>query len=224
MEDSSALSRNILPDGLQASLQQLMADLRHDQSRAASYSLHRGLRNKLLALFCSIKCPGNIILQIYDLALHLQQTGVAVVGGFHSPVERECLNILLRGAQPIIICPARSIEGMRVPNTWRLPMNDGRLLILSPFDQKHRRITGALGEKRNEFVAAIADQIFVTHATSGGKTEQFCQKVISWDKPFLTFDCKENRNLINMGARPVEKEDIGSIKPSVLFEREPAEG
>ncbi|MDG5996712.1 MAG: hypothetical protein E3K33_07075 [Candidatus Brocadia sp.] len=77
----------------------------------------------------------------------MQQTGVAVVGGFHSPVERECLTVLLRGSQPVIICPARSIEGMRIPGTWRRPIDEGRLLILSPFDQKYRRITAVLGEK-----------------------------------------------------------------------------
>jgi HEPN domain-containing protein len=39
--------------------------------------------------------------------------GVTVVGGFHAPMERECLTILLRGAQPVILCPARNI-GMRI--------------------------------------------------------------------------------------------------------------
>ncbi|BBO15820.1 conserved hypothetical protein [Candidatus Brocadia pituitae] len=166
------------------------------------------LQNKSLALFCSVKCPGTLILKTYDLAQQLRQAGVTVIGGFHSPIEREFLEILLRGSQPIIICPARSIEGMRIPNTWRLPMNEGRLLILSPFDLKHHRITTELGTKRNEFVAAIADQIFVAHATSGGKTEQFCQKVISWGKTLLTFDCKENTHLIDMGAGIVQFEDI----------------
>ncbi|OQZ01055.1 MAG: hypothetical protein B6D35_04420 [Candidatus Brocadia sp. UTAMX2] len=166
------------------------------------------LRNKLLALFCSVKCPGNIILQAYDLTQHLQQTGVTVTGGFHSPVERECLTVLLRGSQPIIICPARGIEGMRIPDAWRRPIDEGRLLLLSPFDQKYRRITAALGEKRNEFVAAIADRIFVAHATPGGKTEQFCRKVISWGKPLLTFSCNENMSLMSIGARHAEIEDI----------------
>ncbi|MDN3513282.1 MAG: DNA-processing protein DprA [Candidatus Brocadia sp.] len=169
------------------------------------------LRNKPLALFCSVKCPGNIILQAYDLAQHLQQTGVTVAGGFHSPVERECLTILLRGSQPIIICPARSTEDMRVPGTWRRPIDEGRLLILSPFEPKHRRITMGHGEKRNEFVAAIADRIFVVYATPGGKTEQFCQKVISRGKPLLTFNCTENTNLINMGAIPLPPEQGWSI-------------
>ena len=165
-------------------------------------------QNKLLALFCSVKCPGNIILQTYDLARHLRETGVTVISGFHAPMERECLNILIGGKQPIVICPARNIDGMRMPSAWKSPVDEGRLLILSPFDHKYRRITAALGEKRNEFVAAIADRIFVAYATPGGKTEQFCRKIISWSKPLLTFNCNENTNLISIGARPIQPEDI----------------
>ena len=58
------------------------------------------LQHKPLALFSSVKCPGDLILQTYDLAQCLRQSGVTVIGGFHSPMERECLTILLRGTQP----------------------------------------------------------------------------------------------------------------------------
>lgn len=44
----------------------------------------------------------------------LRDAGVTVIGEFHSPMEKECLNILLRGSQPIIVCPARSLENMRI--------------------------------------------------------------------------------------------------------------
>jgi len=53
------------------------------------------LQTKPLALFCSVKCPGNLILQTYDLAQKWRDAGVTVISGFHSPMERECLNILL---------------------------------------------------------------------------------------------------------------------------------
>jgi predicted Rossmann fold nucleotide-binding protein DprA/Smf involved in DNA uptake len=166
------------------------------------------LRNNLFALFCSVKCPGTIILQAHDLAQHLLQTGITVAGGFHSPVERECLAILLLSSQPIIVCPARGIEGMRVPGTWRRLINEGRPFALSPFESKHRRIAVGYGEKRNKFVAAIADRIFVAYATPGGKTEQFCRKVISWGKLLQTSSCNENRSLMSIGARPVGMEGI----------------
>lgn len=77
------------------------------------------LRNPLLALFCSSRCPGSVILKTYDLMCSLRNSGVTVISGFHSPIEKECLRLLLRGSQPIVICPARSIERMRVPTEWR---------------------------------------------------------------------------------------------------------
>src|SRR6266487_2537343 len=76
--------------------------------------------------------------------------------GFHSPIEKECLALLLRGAQPIVICLARNIERMRVPAVWRQPIADGRLLVLSPFAAPVNRATTKLTKVRNEFVAALA--------------------------------------------------------------------
>src|SRR2546427_1298866 len=102
------------------------------------------LRQKKLALFCSVKCPGNLILQTYDLARALRDAGIPVIGGFHSPMEKECLALLLRGTQPVVVCPARGIENIRLPAAWKHPLAEGRLLILSPFERKHRRATAGL--------------------------------------------------------------------------------
>src|SRR5574341_192332 len=68
------------------------------------------LQRKKLALFCSVRCPGALILQTYNLARALRDAGVTVISGFHSPMEKECLTLLLRGTQPVIVCPARGIE------------------------------------------------------------------------------------------------------------------
>lgn len=162
------------------------------------------LRQKKLALFCSVKCPGNLILQTYDLARALRDAGVAVIGGFHSPMEKECLTLLLRGTQPVIICPARSIERMRIPGEWKTPLAESRLLLLSPFAEKLRRATADLARKRNELVAALADAVFVAHAAPGSKTERFCQEVFSWSKPLLTLESGENAHLLALGAKPVQ--------------------
>jgi hypothetical protein len=91
------------------------------------------LQRRVVAFFCSVKCPGNLILQVYDLARTLREVGVTVAGGFHSPLERECLTLLLRGTEPVIMCLARDIAEMRVPSAWRVPLEQGRLLLLSPF-------------------------------------------------------------------------------------------
>ncbi|MBI3913132.1 MAG: DNA-processing protein DprA [Chloroflexi bacterium] len=133
------------------------------------------LKNKTLALFCSQKCPGTLILQTYDLAQNLRQAGSAVIGGFHSPMEREALNILLRGKQPVIICPARSIEGMRLRAEFKRPLEQGQLLFLSPFPKKQKRMIADNAIQRNRFVGALAEAVFVAYAEPNGKMEQLCR-------------------------------------------------
>src|SRR5580698_11441850 len=76
------------------------------------------------ALFCSARCPGQAILAAYDQAARWRDAGRCIISGFHSPVERECLRILLRGSQPVIICPARSLEKMRLPADWQKTLAD----------------------------------------------------------------------------------------------------
>ena len=166
------------------------------------------LNQKPVALFCSVKCPGTLILHTYDLAQILRQTGITVIGGFHSPMEHECLTILLRGKQSIIICPARGIEGMRIKAEFKKPLEDGRLLILSSFKENQRWPTVKTTQYRNLFVAALSSVIFVTYAEPSGKTEEFCQEILSWQKPLYTFDSDYNKNIINMGTQPVKPEDV----------------
>lgn len=171
-------------------------------SVAALGNLEIVTREKL-AFFCSVRCPAKLILQTHDLAHAVVQAGVTVMGGFHSPVEKECLRILLRGSQPVIICPARSLKRMRIPKEWRKPLDEGRLLFLSPFPDNRHRSDIQMSLYRNRFVAALSEQIFITYAAPSGKTEQFCREFLAWSKPVYTFSHASNENLIALGARPL---------------------
>jgi len=166
------------------------------------------LRHNSTALFCSLKCPGDLILKTYDLAQILRQAGMTVIGGFHFPMERECLAILLRGTQPVIVCPARNIQNMRIRKEYRKSLDDGRLLLLSRFEENQRRISAKTSHYRNVFVAALSSVVFVTHASPASKTEAFCREILSWEKPIYTFDNDYNKNLIEMGAQPVNMANI----------------
>jgi len=146
------------------------------------------LRHNSTGLFCSQKCPGDLILKTYDLAQIFRHAGVTVIGGFHSPMERECLSILLRGTQPVIFC--------------------GRLLFLSPFDENQRRISVKTSHYRNLFVTALSAVVFVAHAGPSSKTEAFCREILSWQKLIYTFESDYNKNLIEMGAQPVNMDNV----------------
>ncbi|MBI2506288.1 MAG: DNA-processing protein DprA [Candidatus Latescibacteria bacterium] len=136
-----------------------------------------------IALFCSTRCPGSVLLAAYDQATRWRDEGRCIISGFHSPVEKECLRILLRGKQPIVICSARSLEGMRLPAAWKSPLVEGRLLLLSRFSSKHRRVTAQLASKRNHFVAALATEVFVVYSTPGSKIENTCRSALNLGQP-----------------------------------------
>ncbi len=162
------------------------------------------------ALFCSNRCPGDLILKTYDLARAMRDAGVPVIGGFQTPMKRECLRLLLRGSQPVVVCPARGIDNMRLPRDWRPALDEGRLLVLSPFPAAARRPTAELAAQRNNLVASLASRVFVAHAAPGSKTAAFARKLAGTGKPLLTLGSPANANLVEMGADfiPSEKPQI----------------
>jgi predicted Rossmann fold nucleotide-binding protein DprA/Smf involved in DNA uptake len=141
------------------------------------------LASPKIALFCSARCPGSVILAAHDQAARWRDEGHCIISGFHSPVEKDCLQILLRGRQPVIMCPGRAIDRMRVPPTVRGPIEDSRLLLLSPFASSDRRVTKELAMRRNRFVAALADEIVFAHITPGGHLDELRRLIAKWNVP-----------------------------------------
>lgn len=146
------------------------------------------LATRKTALFCSARTPGAAILRAHDAARRMRDEGTTVISGFHSPIERECLRILLRGKQPIIVCPARAIGTMRMPAECRSAFNAGRLLFLSPFAAQPKRVTRESARRRSEIVAALADHAFIGHVTPGGQTERFAEMLKRWGVPHEIVD------------------------------------
>jgi predicted Rossmann fold nucleotide-binding protein DprA/Smf involved in DNA uptake len=133
-----------------------------------------------IALFCSVRSPGDAILGAYDSARKLRDNGLTVISGFHSPVEKECLRILLRGTQPVIICLARAFGKIRIPTDWRRALDSGRLVILTPFEKWPPRPTVESARQRNELLAALADEVLIIHAAPGGQIEEISRLVDRW--------------------------------------------
>ncbi len=153
------------------------------------------LQRPLLGFFCSVKCPGDLILRTYDLARALRDAGVPIISGFHSPIEKDCVDLLLRGSQPVVICPARSIEKMRFGKSLKENIDKGRLLLLSPFEENAKRPTGEASQRRNQFVGALAAAVFVAYAQPGGMVESMCHEIVSQAQAFYTFASRHTENL-----------------------------
>ncbi|MFU8858504.1 MAG: hypothetical protein ACNA8S_16050 [Deferrisomatales bacterium] len=153
----------------------------------------RLLANDLLGLFCSTRCPGDVVLRAYEAARALRDAGIPVIGGFHTPTEQGCLELLLRGTQPVVWCPARGLpQPRRLPKPKRDALAEGRLLILSPFAAKARRMTADRAERRNELVVRLADRLLFLHAPPGTRTDALRQGALARGKPvFLGAEVRE---------------------------------
>jgi len=55
------------------------------------------LNRHKVAFICSQKCPSNLILKSYDWAIEPRDKGVCVISGFHSKIETDFLDFLLKG-------------------------------------------------------------------------------------------------------------------------------
>jgi len=141
------------------------------------------LAQRRTALFCSARAPGDAILRAHDAARRMRDEGVTVISGFHSPIEKECLKILLRGKQSIIICPARAIETMRIPSECRVAFEAGRVLFLSPFTKQPKRVTKESALRRNEVVAALADEVVILYAAPDGSLGPIERAAAKWGIP-----------------------------------------
>lgn len=166
------------------------------------------LKGLKLAIVCSQRCPGDVVIKTYDFARRVRGSGRAIVSGFHSPIERDCLPILLRGQDPIIIVQGRRLSSTRLPAEWQKAIEAGRLLLISPFTDKQTRVTTQLAEERNNFVARLADEVLIAYAHPGGKTEKLAAALLKSGKRVYTFESPANRRLAEWGAIPIEPDDF----------------
>lgn len=165
------------------------------------------LNNRKVALFSSERCPASLIMVAQDMAYRLNDAGITVIQGGHSPVEKECLRVLLKGSQPIIICPARSMEKMRIPKVWKEHIESGRLQIVSPFKNQHR-VTANLAWERNLFMADLADEIIIIHASPDSKTMKLVNTIKTLGKQIYTVDDPANEPLLKMGVKALNLSEV----------------
>lgn len=89
---------------------------------------------------------------------------VAIVSGFHSKMEREVLDILLKGQCGIICVLARPIYKV-IPDKYRKAYAQNRVLFISHNSAKSTMPSRHLCRQRNEYIASISDELVFSSLT-----------------------------------------------------------
>lgn len=123
------------------------------------------LDRKKIGYFASSKIATLSVLPTLDWATEVaQHEDVAIVSGFHSKMEREVLDFILRGKCGIVCVLARSIY-KKIPEKFREAYNSGRVLFIAPFKTSATRTSRHLCQQRNEYVASISDELVFSSLT-----------------------------------------------------------
>lgn len=156
-----------------------------------------------IAFFCSRSCPGDIILKAQDWANARGAESAPVIGGFHTPVERDVLRILLRGDAPVIIVLARAVQGYRASTAIKAAIGAGVARIASPFPPTNTRITAATAEARNRHILTLCQRVLIAQPAPGGKTEVLANEAASRGLMLQTLNSPASVNLVALGAAVV---------------------
>jgi hypothetical protein len=152
------------------------------------------LSQPLLGYFCSSRCPGSVILRAYDLARELRDNRIPIISGFHSPIERKCLHLLLRGPQPPTHAHPNRLAASPLPMVG---------CSSSPITRAVHRPTAEHAATRNLFATTIATAVLIAHAAPGCKIQRLSDTLIQRQQPLLTLDDPANHDLIAHGAQPI---------------------
>jgi predicted Rossmann fold nucleotide-binding protein DprA/Smf involved in DNA uptake len=142
------------------------------------------LKLRKIAFLCSREIPASVVLKCYDWAIEQREKGNCVISGFHSKIEKDVFHYLLAGSQPVIIALARGMKGKIEPEL-KTAIEAGRLLIISPFENKVKRVTVETAERRNRFMIELADEVVIGFAANGGIIEKLIAEIS--DKKVIMF-------------------------------------
>lgn len=120
---------------------------------------------KKIGYFASSNIASLSVLPTLDWAAEVaKHEDIAIVSGFHSKMEREVLDFLLRGKCGIVCILARSIY-KKIPDKFSEAYNDRRILFIAPFETSATRASRYLCQQRNEYVASISDELVFSSLT-----------------------------------------------------------
>lgn len=135
--------------------------------------------------FASNQIASLSVLPTLDWAAEIaKREDVAIVSGFHSIMEREVLDYLLRGRCGIICVLARSIY-QQISAKYREAYNQNRVLFITEIENPNITMVSKDSANRgNQLVASLSDELVFSSLTSDSSLFPILQSSI---KPFKRF-------------------------------------
>ncbi len=113
----------------------------------------------LVAFFASRSVTPEAENRCIAWAQSMCKTDSVIISGFHSPLEKRVLRLLLEHKHPVILFLGRTMY-KRIPTEYQEAIDEGRMLIVSV--RNNCRHSNGSADTRNWNVARFADEIFMS--------------------------------------------------------------
>lgn len=114
------------------------------------------LNRELVAFFASRNSPPEAIDLAREWAHEIAQTQKVVISGFHSPIERVVLDILLANGSSVVVTLGRSLY-RKTPAHLQKASDENRLLFMSLRDNSRPSLSNS--QQRNWLTADLAQEV-----------------------------------------------------------------
>ena len=132
------------------------------------------LKQPLMAFFCSRRYAPKAVLASYDWAT--AQRDKVVISTFHSPLEKDVLEFLLKNKQPVIyVLPARIYK--RVPVRFKEALDEGRILFVSLQSENVRMYSQPNADKAICYIIDHAEEIVFGCVAPNSNNERLLQSL-----------------------------------------------
>ena len=114
------------------------------------------LDRPLVAFFASRTAPPEALALATHWANMIAQTDKVIISGFHSPIERAVLDILLAHKRPVVVALGRALY-RKVPAHMQVAFNENRILFISYRPSSRPSLSNS--QLRNWAITDLADEI-----------------------------------------------------------------
>ena len=138
------------------------------------------LRLNKTAFLSSSKKSSNSITNVEKWVNTINTNDTCIISGFQSEIEKLVLERLLKTKAKIILVMAKRMF-ISCPQKYKEAVNEGRMLIITPYSNLGCVVTKSTAKKRNLYVVNHANKIVVGDITPNGMIENIlkgCDKKI----------------------------------------------
>src|SRR2546422_2592203 len=163
----------------------------------------------LLGIISARQIDSHLALKTSQLLRQLVSLkDVAFVSGWHSPLEKQALRILIAQEATIVLCASKSLDRFIPSIGVESRVTDGKALLLTHCSTKAKRITRNASMRRNELIVELAKALLVLSAPEGSASLNLAKSALRRGKLVLTPEHPMNKELLVNGALPATLDNL----------------